>query len=57
MRMMDFLNSLEAINERLSEEFIAVDLKEALNSFKKILGETVEEDILDRIFERFCIGK
>ena len=51
------LNSLGAINERLSEEFIAADLKEVLNSFKKILGETVEEDILDRIFQRFCIGK
>ena len=51
------LNSLEAVKEGLSEEFIAVDLKSALNSFKKILGETVEEDILDRIFERFCIGK
>ncbi|MDD5454907.1 MAG: GTP-binding protein, partial [Candidatus Ratteibacteria bacterium] len=51
------LSSLEAINKKLSEEFIALDLKETLNSFKKILGEMVEEDILDRIFERFCIGK
>jgi tRNA modification GTPase len=60
------LNSLGAIRERLSEEFIAADLREVLNSFKKILGETLarqspaggaEEDILDRIFERFCIGK
>jgi len=49
--------SLDAIKEKLSEEFIAVDLKESLNSFKKILGETVGDDILDRIFERFCIGK
>jgi tRNA modification GTPase len=53
----ELLNSLGAINEGLTEEFIAVDLKEALESFKKILGETVEEDILDRIFEKFCIGK
>jgi tRNA modification GTPase len=49
--------SLNTAKEDLSEEFIAVDLKESLNSFKKILGETLEEDILDRIFERFCIGK
>jgi len=49
--------SLDAIKEKLSEEFIAVDLKESLNSFKKILGETVGDDILDRIFGRFCIGK
>lgn len=51
------LRSLETASEGLSEEFIAVDLKEVLNSFKKILGETVDEDILNRIFEKFCIGK
>lgn len=51
------LKSFDAMKEGLSEEFIAVDLKGTLNSFKKILGETIEEDILDRIFERFCIGK
>jgi len=51
------LGSLETVSKGLSEEFIAVDLKETLNLFKKILGETLEEDILDRIFERFCIGK
>jgi len=51
------LKSFDAMKEGLSEEFIAVDLKEALNSFKKILGETIEDDILDRIFQRFCIGK
>jgi len=51
------LKGFDAITEGLSEEFIAVDLKESLNSFKKILGETLEEDILDRIFQKFCIGK
>ncbi len=51
------LKGFDAIKEGLSEEFIAVDLKESLESFKKILGETLEEDILDRIFQKFCIGK
>ena len=51
------LGSWETASKGLSEEFVAVDLKETLNLFKKILGETLEEDILDRIFERFCIGK
>ncbi|MCK4905852.1 tRNA uridine-5-carboxymethylaminomethyl(34) synthesis GTPase MnmE [bacterium] len=51
------LKGFDAITEGLSEEFVAVDLKESLESFKKILGETLEEDILDRIFQRFCIGK
>lgn len=52
-----FMKSLETADKDLSEEFIAVDLKEALNSFKKILGETVDDNILDRIFAKFCIGK
>lgn len=51
------LNTLAAVNGNLSGEFIAVDLKESLTFLKKILGETIEEDILDRIFDRFCIGK
>lgn len=43
--------------ENLSEEFIALDLREALDSLGKIIGETVTEDILDNIFSQFCVGK
>jgi len=43
--------------EKLSEEFIALDLREALDSLGKIIGETVTEDILDSIFSQFCVGK
>jgi tRNA modification GTPase len=48
------LRSLEA---GYSAEFPAVDLKESLDHLGDILGETTTEDILDRIFSRFCIGK
>ena len=38
-------------------ELIAIDLKEALDALGEIVGKTTTEDILDQIFNRFCIGK
>ncbi len=38
-------------------ELIALDLKEALDALGEIIGKTHSEDILDRVFSRFCIGK
>lgn len=47
----------KASDEGLSSEFIAAELRSALNHLGKIVGETVDEEILSRIFEKFCIGK
>jgi len=44
-------------NQEISPEFLAVDLREALHAIGEITGETTPEDILDRIFASFCIGK
>ncbi len=41
----------------LSPEFTAVDLRGALDSLGLIIGATYTEDILERIFAEFCIGK
>ena len=49
--------SLESAQNGLSPEFIAVDLRGALDSLGLIVGATYTEDILDRIFNDFCIGK
>ncbi|MGB2706061.1 MAG: tRNA uridine-5-carboxymethylaminomethyl(34) synthesis GTPase MnmE [Candidatus Omnitrophota bacterium] len=38
-------------------EIAASELKEALFFLGSILGETIEPDILERIFSKFCIGK
>lgn len=38
-------------------DFLAIDLKGALEALGEITGETVGEDIIDEIFRRFCIGK
>lgn len=47
-------NSLE---EELSIEYIAEDLRLCRNYLGQITGETAEPDILDKIFSEFCIGK
>jgi len=44
-------------NGGFSDELIAFDLREVRGQIQSILGESVDNDILDRIFEKFCIGK
>lgn len=38
-------------------EIIAMDLRVALDALAAIIGETTPDDVLDRIFKAFCIGK
>ncbi|MBI5047820.1 MAG: tRNA uridine-5-carboxymethylaminomethyl(34) synthesis GTPase MnmE [Deltaproteobacteria bacterium] len=47
----------ETLNKGLSREFIAVELKEAVERLGEITGAVTTEDILDRIFSQFCVGK
>jgi tRNA modification GTPase len=39
------------------DEFLAVDLRDALDHLGEIVGAVYTNDLLDRIFSRFCIGK
>ena len=50
-------NARETLGEGLSEELIAVDITLAMEHLGSILGKTFEEDLLDKIFGQFCIGK
>jgi tRNA modification GTPase len=38
-------------------EFLAADLREASEALGEIVGASVSDDLLDRIFNQFCIGK
>jgi len=49
--------SVESISGRLSSEFVALDLRGALDALGEITGETTTDDILDHVFSQFCIGK
>ncbi len=53
----DLKSFLKALNNNESPEFLAIDLRSALDNFGDITGETTTEDILGRIFSKFCIGK
>lgn len=53
-RLMSVKTGLE---HSLSEEFLAVDIKNSIDFLGTITGETASLDILDRIFDNFCIGK
>ncbi len=50
-------HSLQSVTARESGEFVAMDLRAAADAFGEITGAVTTEDILDRIFREFCIGK
>ena len=52
------LNDLKNnINSDFPIDMIEIDIKEIWNELGKIIGETYEEELLDELFSRFCLGK
>jgi tRNA modification GTPase len=47
----------QLLNNNGGYEFAAVGLRQALSILGEITGETVTDDILNRVFANFCIGK
>ncbi len=47
----------EGLLSGFTNDLIAVDLQECLDQLSDIVGETTTEDVLDVIFEQFCLGK
>ena len=47
----------QSIEEGVPEDLYSIDLYNAYESLGKIVGETVEDDIIDKIFRDFCMGK
>ena len=51
------LHTLTALGENQTLELVALDLRIAVNAVGEIVGQTTTEDLLDKIFSQFCLGK
>jgi tRNA modification GTPase len=47
----------DGLHKGLSPELTALEVREALDSLGEITGRTTSEEVLDRIFANFCVGK
>ena len=47
----------EALEEGVTPDALLTDVEEALEDLGELTGQSVREDITDRIFSRFCVGK
>ena len=59
--LQDALSSLKlverSIEDGMPEDFYSIDLTSAYASLGKIIGEEVDEDVVNEIFSKFCMGK
>ncbi|UWG97259.1 tRNA uridine-5-carboxymethylaminomethyl(34) synthesis GTPase MnmE [Dehalobacter sp. DCM] len=49
--------ALEAVYANVPFDLVSIDIRAALEEISSITGHHVQEDLLDNIFSRFCIGK
>lgn len=47
----------ESIEVGMPEDMYAIDMTDAYRALGRIIGETIEEDIINKIFQDFCMGK
>ncbi len=50
-------NAIKGLEEGIPLEFISFEIRSALDALGETVGETTTEEVLNRIFEQFCIGK
>lgn len=49
--------SKSLVDQGMGAEFLALELKEALIAIQETLGKRFDDQIMDRVFKEFCIGK
>ena len=53
----DLKRIIEALERDIEDELIAIEIRSALHSLAKITGDGVDEEIINEIFNSFCLGK
>ncbi|MGI6004992.1 MAG: tRNA uridine-5-carboxymethylaminomethyl(34) synthesis GTPase MnmE, partial [Christensenellales bacterium] len=51
------LSGIEAAKEAMPPDILAIDIRAAWRALGRITGQTCDEDVIDAIFEHFCVGK
>ena len=51
------IEAKQAIVQKIGSELLAIHLKEALLCVQEVLGKHFDDQILDRVFKEFCLGK
>jgi tRNA modification GTPase len=58
IRSFDSLTNVkDSINADVSEDFYTIDLLEAYEALGDVIGESYSDDLLDKVFSDFCVGK
>jgi tRNA modification GTPase len=50
-------NALKALDEGVPLDLVSLDTRQSLDALSSITGADIGEDVLDRVFSNFCIGK
>ena len=51
------VNAVKRLEEGSPDEIVSVEVRSAIDACGKVTGRSVSEDLLDVIFNRFCVGK
>ena len=58
LNSLDSLKKVQAsIDASMSEDFYSIDLMNAYTFLGEIIGQEVDEDLVEEIFSKFCMGK
>lgn len=50
-------NAMSSLENSMPFDLLFIDLEDALSALGEVTGETVQEEIIDKVFENFCVGK
>lgn len=49
--------AINAVSENIPLEFLEIDIRNAYEELGFITGDSVQDDVIDEVFSRFCLGK